>query len=140
MRSVALLLLSLGRCAALTGPACLRYECYVAAPRMVYVPAVHMSADRPLLRLRDQTSWEEVTRDQTSSGAAKSSNYDAIRESIAASRKRSVEQGRQGCCAKASSYLDSTVRAPADSRWARAEAERPTSPEGDISGRHAHGD
>lgn len=36
------------------------------------------------------------------------SQYDAIREQLAASRARSYAQDRQGCCAKAASYLDAT--------------------------------
>jgi len=43
-------------------------------------------------------------------GTSKHSNYDAIREQLAQSRARSYEQDRKGCCSKAASYLDSTIR------------------------------
>ena len=35
--------------------------------------------------------------------------YDAIRAQLAASRRRSYQQDRKGCCSKAASYLDSTM-------------------------------
>ena len=36
-------------------------------------------------------------------------NDDAIHAQLAASRLRSYQQDRKGCCSKASSYLDSTM-------------------------------
>ena len=51
-------------------------------------------------------------------GAAKYCKYDAIRSQLAASRARSYEQGRRGCCGKATEYLGSSGPPP-DSPWAR---------------------
>ena len=47
--------------------------------------------------------------------------YDAIRAQLAASRSRSYEQGRKGCCGKASDYLGqgSSQGPPPGSPWAR---------------------
>ena len=44
-----------------------------------------------------------------SGGSKKYCKYDDIRTQLAESRARSYAQGRQGCCGKASSYLDSTM-------------------------------
>ena len=50
--------------------------------------------------------------------AAPGATYDDIRATIAASRARSYEQGRKGCCGKAADYLGSKGPPPG-SPWAR---------------------
>ena len=44
--------------------------------------------------------------------------YDAIRETLAASRARSKAQGREGCCGKAADHLGN-AGPPPDSPWAK---------------------
>ena len=56
--------------------------------------------------------------DAASASGTKYCKYDDIRDQLAASRARSYEQGRNGCCGKAADYLASTGPPPG-SPWAR---------------------
>eukprot|EP00966_Prymnesium_polylepis_P114931 2656005-Prymnesium_polylepis.1 len=47
------------------------------------------------------------------------SKSDAIRDLTRASRERSRSQGRNGCCGKASTYLESTGPPVDKGRWSR---------------------
>ncbi len=77
-------------------------------------------ARRPLDILGDSLANAAVVRaGESSSSKTAYCKYDAIRELTAASRERSYAQGRQGCCSKASDYLDGGARPPAGSRWSR---------------------
>ena len=49
---------------------------------------------------------------------ARYSTYDEIRKTLTASRRRSYEQGRQGCCGKAADHLG-VQKPPPGSPWAR---------------------
>ena len=68
----------------------------------------------------------EATRDSsadafaTNAEGTKYCKYDAIRAQLAASRSRSYEQGRKGCCGKAADYLSQGKSGPPPgSPWAR---------------------
>jgi len=60
----------------------------------------------------------ELTRDSEESSKAKYCKFDDIRAMLAASRARSYEQGRDGCCGKAAGHLGQTG-APPGNPWSR---------------------
>ena len=83
---------------------------------------------RPLSLLKDMTGGRNAaTRTSSPSGgneddesSPKYCKYDSIRELTRASRERSYAQGRDGCCSKAASYLETTASKPVDKgRWGR---------------------
>ena len=69
---------------------------------------------------RASSNWDEATRDHSEplSEKKKYCKFDDIRATIAASRTRSREQGRDGCCGKASEYL-APSGPPAGSPWSK---------------------
>ena len=89
--------------------------------------AHHFAATMSLESLADSvaTAPVYVGRESSDDAAAASENaapkyckYDAIKATLAASRQRSYEQGRQGCCGKAADHLGAGPP-PADSPWSR---------------------
>ena len=86
------------------------------------IPGANEAALRAAVRAveQDVSFGGEGTRDSAAAGtgAAKYCKYDAIRSQLAASRARSYEQGRSGCCGKATDHLGSSGPPP-DSPWAR---------------------
>ncbi|KAL1495989.1 hypothetical protein AB1Y20_014626 [Prymnesium parvum] len=69
---------------------------------------------RPLLMLKDlthgQNAAERMRTPVREGPAVQYCKYDAIRELTRAARERSRAQGRDGCCSKAASYLETTTR------------------------------
>ena len=76
--------------------------CCSSALQVPYTPAVRSRASSPLMQ-----------------------GEDAIRDMVAASRERSYAGGRDGCCSKAGSYLEQTMKQPAQCDGAAAPGERP---------------
>ena len=80
-------------------------------------PLGHLAASAEqlkTLRKRDMSSSADVVSDRSSSDNSKYSTYNDISTMLAASRKRSYEQGRQGCCGKNDNTRSSP---PPDSPW-----------------------
>ena len=85
------------------------------------------AAPRPLSMLKDLTGGQNAatrasssTDQQGDEPSSKYCKYDSIREMTRASRERSYAQGRNGCCSKAASYLETTTSKPVDKgRWGR---------------------
>ena len=69
-------------------------------------------APRPLELLRDDSAPRFVSSSRSVAGTGTSQKYckyDDIRKLTAASRERSRQQGRDGCCDKAANYLEQTT-------------------------------
>ena len=110
-----------------------------AEPPLSVLRRLAATEQRPPLAAASFELTGEETRDVSgkvvSSGVAqvrpkKYCKFDDIRATLAASRKRSYEQGRNGCCGKAAEYL-SGGGPPAGSPWSK-KSESSTS-SGDVT-------
>jgi hypothetical protein len=108
----------------------LRSAVYAPVAALVRTPLLTRAADRRLLRMcaadgsrplqrlvvPDVTEVQRPGTEGVVAAEGKTKTYgndDAIHAQLAASRLKSYQQDRKGCCSKASSYLDSTM-APCD--------------------------
>ena len=70
------------------------------------------------LAATDKSLLREVNGFEAAAAGKKYCKYDDIRATLAASRARSRDQGRKGCCSKSADYLGATGPPP-DSPWGR---------------------
>ena len=104
----------------------LRSAVYAPVAALVRTPLLTRAADRRLLRMcaadgsrplqrlvvPDVTEVQRPGTEGVVAAEGKTKTYgndDAIHAQLAASRLKSYQQDRKGCCSKASSYLDSTM-------------------------------
>ena len=110
-------------------PAMLRVAAVLAVCGAALQPPVRLAAAAPRRALSPRLDTTPADPDRTQTAMTSCSvKRSSVEDAISAARKRSYEDGRQGCCQKAADYL-ATTAAPRPSA-----SDEPSQPQDDEAG------